>query len=378
MKTLLSQFLIVVLMVQLYGCRQLENKAETANALNEMDYATGLKIRKYEGYSVVDITNPWPNANRQYKYILKDADAKIPDSLKSAIMINVPIDKIIATSTTHIPSLEMLGLENSLIGFPNLDYISSTKVRSRIDAGHVKNVGNTQNLNTEIILGLAPNVIMAHGIDNNNPALDNLQKSGLKIIYNGDWNEQTALGKAEWIKLFGVLYGKEAEANMIFENIEKEYNSTLALAAKVVKKPTVLSGALYENRWYLPQGESWGAVLIMQAGGNYLWADTKGTGSLSLNFESVLDKGSKADIWIGPGQYVKRSEMLAANPHYSQFNAFKTGEIYSYSSKKGATGGIIYFELAPNRPDLVIKDLVKILHPELLPNHTLYFFEKVN
>ena len=359
------------------GCKQNVGPESKSDVQNSVRHANGLVIHKYNGYSVVKVRDPWPNASQQFTYVLAQQNAVIPDSLQSFTTIPVPVKKVIVTSTTHIPSLEMLGVQNSLVGFPNTEYISSESVRLRVDSGHVKEVGSTQNLNTEIIIDLAPNVIVAHGIDNNNPALDNMNNSGLHVMMNGDWNENTALGKAEWIKFFGVLYGREKQADSIFDKIEKEYNSTLALAKKAASKPKVLSGAIYQSKWYLPQGESWGALLIAQAGGDYLWKDTKGTGSLSLPFETVLDKAQHADVWIGPGQYTSFSQMAADNRHYTQFAAFKNRSIYSYSSKKGKTGGIIYFELAPNRPDLVIKDLVKILHPELLPGHQLYFFEKL-
>jgi iron complex transport system substrate-binding protein len=218
---------------------------------------------------------------------------------------------------------------------------------------------------------------VGHGIDNNNPTFDNLQKNGLKVIINGDWNESSPLGKAEWIKFFGALYGLDAKANSIFKSIETNYKKTLQLAQNVKNKPTVFSGAIFENQWYMPQGNSWGAIFLTDANSNYLWKETSGTGSLSLSFESVLLKAENADFWIGPGQFTSLAEMTASNPHYSQFRAFKTENVYSYSAKKGKTGGVIYYELAPNRPDLVLQDLVKILHPELLPNHKLYFFEQL-
>lgn len=344
---------------------------------NSVNYATGLDIRKFADFSMVTIKNPWPNSATHFKYILGNKNSKIPDSLSRYTFISVPIKKIIVTSTTHIPSLEMLAVEQSLVGFPGTDYISSEKVRERVDSGELLDVGQAHMLNFERILNLHPDVIVAHGVDNNNPDLSNLQKSGLKVLLNGDWNEPTALGKAEWIKLFGVLYQKESQAEKIFSDIETSYLKTSKLAQKAIHKPSVLAGAIYEDHWYLPQGESWGATLINQAGGNYLWKQTTGTGSLSLNFETVLDKAKDAEIWIGPGQFTTRKEMSDANPHYTQFAAFQNNAIYSYSSKKGKKGGVIYYELAPNRPDLVLKDLVKILHPELLPNYNLYFFEKV-
>ncbi|HEX8562669.1 MAG TPA: ABC transporter substrate-binding protein [Flavobacterium sp.] len=379
MKNIIKRWLLITILLQTICCQKaLETKAFAAIHKNEITHAKGFSIHKYGNYSILKVTNPWPNASQSYTYILKRKGAIIPDSLSKFATISVPVKKIIVTSTTHIPSLEMLGVEKSLIGFPNLEYISSPNVRARIDAGYVREVGSTQNLNTEIILNLGPDLIVAHGIDNNNPALDNLERSGLKVMMNGDWNEQTALGKAEWIKFFGALYGLDEKAKTIFGTIQTEYEKTIKLASSAKQKPTVLSGAIYENHWYLPQGDSWGALLIAQAGGNYLWKETKGTGSLSLSVESVLERAENANFWIGPGQFTTLAEMGDANPHYKRFAAFRNKSVYSYSIKKGPTGGIIYFELAPNRPDLVIKDLVKIFHPELLPDHQLYFFEKVN
>ena len=120
----------------------------------------------------------------------------------------------------------MLGEEKKLIGFPNLNYISSEKVRDLIDAGKIKELGSNQSLNTEVLIDLQPDIIMGYGLDNSNPTLDNLEKNGLKVILNGDWNEQSPLGKVEWIKLFGVLFGKEKQASEIFNSIEKTYNET--------------------------------------------------------------------------------------------------------------------------------------------------------
>jgi iron complex transport system substrate-binding protein len=344
---------------------------------NEIRHAKGFSIQKYDGYSVVKVINPWPNATKKYTYILKEKAGSIPDSLHQFTTISVPIKTIVVTSTTHIPSLEMLEVENSLVGFPNLDYISSEKVRNRIEQGKIKELGQNQDLNTEVVIDLAPDVVIGYGIDNKNPTLDNLEKSGLRIMLNGDWNEQTPLGKAEWIKLFGVLYGKEKQANSIFLTIEKEYINTIALVQNSETKPTVLAGDIFEGTWYLPKGSSWGAQLIKEAGAAYLWEGTQGTGSLALSFEIVFEKAKEADFWITSGQYGTVKEMQKANPHYNQFSAFKNRKVYSFSNKRGKTGGILYYELAPNRPDLVLKDLVSIFHPELIPNYSPYFFEQM-
>ena len=367
-------FILFSLFIQ---CKK-EIQQETKSGIkNEITHAKGLEIYKYDGYSIVKITKPWPEAKENFTYVLQEKNGIIPDSLKQLTIIPIPLKSIVVTSTTHIPALEMLGLENTLVGFPNTDYISSEKTRKRIDAGKVREVGTNETLNTEVLIDMAPDLIVSFGLNNSNPTIDVLQKSGLKVIYNGDWTEQSPLGKAEWIKFFGALYGLDAKANTIFSEIEKEYINTLALAKKATSKPTVLSGAMYQEQWYVPQGESWAALFLKDAQSNYLWADSKGTGSLALPFETILDKAQNAEYWVAPGDFSSLKEMNDSNPHYKEFTAFKNKKVYSYSINKGAKGGILYFEWSPTRPDWVLKDLIKIFHPELMPNHTLFFFQKL-
>ncbi|MEI7510043.1 MAG: ABC transporter substrate-binding protein [Flavobacterium sp.] len=344
---------------------------------NEVTYAKGFSIVHYDGYSVMKVLNPWPKATKTYTYILKEKKGIIPDSLQKYSIVNVPLKTIVVTSTTHIPSLEMLDVQNTLIGFPNLDYISSEKVRALIEAKKIKELGSNQALNTEVLIELQPEVIIGYGLDNSNPTLDNLEKNGLKVLLNGDWNEQTPLGKAEWIKFFGALYGKQNQANEIFSKIEKDYLNTLEIAKRATTQPTILAGDMYEDKWYLPQGTSWGCQLLKEANGNYLWSETKGTGSLGLSFETVLEKAKTADVWITSGQFSTLESMKTANPHYVQFNAFQHKNVYSFAGKKGKTGGVLYYELAPNRPDIILKDIVKILHPELLVGYKPFFFENL-
>lgn len=368
-------FLVFFLFIQ---CKkESQQEAEIQSPANEIHYAKGLEIYKHNGFTIVKITSPWPNAKEQFTYILQKKNGIIPDSLKQFTAISVPIKSIVVTSTTHIPALELLGVENTLVGFPNTDYISSVKTRKLIATGKVREVGTNETLNTEVLIDMNPDVIVSFGLNNSNPTLDNLKKSGLKVMLNGDWTEQSPLGKAEWIKFFGALYGLDSKANTLFSAIEKEYKNTLALAQKATRKPTVLSGAMFQEQWYVPQGESWASLFLKDAKANYLWADSKGTGSLSLPFETILEKAQEAEYWISPGDFSSLQQMSESNPHYKQFDAFQNKKVYSYAINKGAKGGIVYFEWSPTRPDWVLKDLIKIFHPELLPNHKLFFFQKL-
>ena len=362
------------------GCKKSENLnvKQSSNTENAIEYASGLSINKYEGYSVVSVSNPWPEANKNFTYILKEKNGSIPDSLQKYTIISVPLKSIVVTSTTIIPFLEMLGVEKSLVGFPHTDYISSEKTRKLIDAGTVKNIGQNEKLNMEQLIELEPNLIVTFGIDNNNPMIDNLQKSGLNVLIQADWMEQTPLGKAEWIKLYGALYGKEKEAKTLFDGIVKNYNDAIELVANKKPTATVLYGAMYQDQWYVARGNSWVAQFMKDAKANYLWSNVAGTGSLSMPFEKILEKAKTAKYWIATGSFKNSAEFENSNPHYSQFDASKSKNVYTFESKLGATGGTIYYELAASRPDLVLKDYIKIFHPELLPNYTFTFAQKLN
>jgi iron complex transport system substrate-binding protein len=239
MSHFLKSLLFILLVFTFTQCKNETSIKKVKVSKNEVKYAKGFSIINHEGYSIVKVTNPWPNAGKTFIYVLKDKNGILPENLKQFTTINIPIKTIVVTSTTHIPSLEMLGVEKTLVGFPNLNYISSKKVRALIDAKKVKELGTNQSLNTEILIDLQPEVIIGYGLDNHNLTLDNLQKNGLKVLLNGDWNEQTPLGKAEWIKFFGALYGKQSKANEIFSKIENDYLTTVEIAKYATSHPTI-------------------------------------------------------------------------------------------------------------------------------------------
>ncbi len=345
-----------------------------------LSYAEGFSVSKFQDFSVLEIKNPWPKSDKTYKYAL------IPREVAPKITLNAdeydailltPIESIVVTSTTHIPALELLNVETRLIGFPATDYVSSIKTRARIDQGAVRELGKNEDINTEVLLELKPDLVVGYGIDGNNKTLETIQKSGVAVIYNGDWVEQSSLAKAEWIKFFGVLFDKEKEADSIFRQIEADYLEAKSMAANVEKRPTVLSGAMHKDVWYLPSGTSPEAQLLKDANVDYLWSDTSGSGSLALNFEAVLVKAKEADLWLNPSFYNSLEAIEKANIHYIEFKAFQEKNVFSFVNKVGATGGVLYYELGMARPDLVLKDLIKICHPELLNDYRPFFFERL-
>ena len=352
----------------------LTNHSKYSTSIN---YAKGFDIAYRDGYKVITVKNIWPGSEKEFRYALVEKGHLLEKPESFDEIITIPINEIVVTSTTHIPSLEMLEVDTTLVGFPSLDYISSQKTRKRINQGFIKELGKNEDLNTESLLDLNPDIIVSFAIDNHDKTLKTIKKTGIPLVYNGDWTESSPLAKAEWIKFFAAFYDKDTLANRLFSNIENEYLNAKKIAFNAKSKPTVLSGAMYKDIWYLPQGKSWAAQFIADANGDYLWKETKGTGSHSLSLESVLEKAEHAEIWIGPSYYTNLVQLKKAHAVYQHFDSFKNKKVYSFTNKVGETGGLIYFELAPNRPDIVLKDIIKILHPELLPNHKFYFFDQL-
>ncbi|WP_179352483.1 ABC transporter substrate-binding protein [Winogradskyella vidalii] len=346
----------------------------------DLKYAKGFAVDYYQNYKILSITNPWPESDKTYRYVIISKDNMAKTTFNAAEFdgfIEDPIETIVVTSTTHIPGLELLNEEEALIGFPGTDYVSSEKTRARIDAKKVRELGKNEGINTEVLLALDPDVVIGFGVDGVNKTFDVIKQAGIPVVYNGDWVEASVLAKAEWIKFFGVLFNKEKEADSIFNTIESDYLGAKTLAKNAAHSPTVFSGAMHKDVWYMPNGSSAEAQFLKDANVDYLWSDTTGNGSLALSFEAVLEKAKNAEIWLSPSYYGSLEQLEEASTLYTNFEAFKNKNIYTFSNTTGATGGVLYYELGIARPDLILKDLIKITHPELLEDYKPYFFEKL-
>ena len=348
------------------------SKSEVAGLVK---YARGFDIQYRDKYKVLVIKSPYPESDQAFKINLYNPSEKIELPGKN---LAVPLNKVVVTSTTHIPMLEILGLHDKLVGFPNTAYISSEEIVERVENGQITDLGNPQDFNTEILINLRPDAVIAFSMVNNSKLYKSIEKINIPVIYNGDWLEETPLGRAEWIKFFGVLFNKEKEADSIFGEIERAYLNAKKLALQAENSPRVLSGVLYKDQWNLPAGESFTARLYKDANTDYIWKNSKGQGSLVLSFEAVFDQAKDADLWIGSGYYTSFPELVSANQHYAQFKAFNTKNVYSFSKRRGKNGGVEYFELGPLQPHVVLKDLIKVAHPELLPGYEPYFLQRLD
>lgn len=361
---------------------------DTLNAATPLPYeivhAQKFKIERKNGHIVATVT-AWQGAEQHYAYVLVPRGNPLPEpeafKSKSSDIVQIvqtPVEKIVCTSTTHIPLLDFLDETHTLAGFPGTDHISSPKARALIESGEIVSMGTETSMNIERLLEIGPEVLMDYAMQGENNYVKLAKNAGITVVYNADYLEETPLGRAEWIKFAGLLFDKSDMADSIFNTIATAYDSLRTLASTVDEKPTVFSGIMYGDTWFLPGGRNSGAIFLNDAGANYLWKDTQSDGSLKLNFENVFSKAHNADYWIGVADFRSFQALKNANRRYSEFQAFKSKQVYTYNAQIGAKGGFTFFELGYARPDIVLADLIKILHPELLPAYEMYFYKRLD
>jgi iron complex transport system substrate-binding protein len=293
--------------------------------------------------------------------------------IKADSYVPIPVKSIVCTSTTHIPLLDYLNETTSLSGFPTLDYISSASMRKRIDNGEVEELGIDEALNIENLINIYPEVVMGYSLSGDFGQFNLIEEAGIPVVLNAEYLEPHPLGRAEWIKLAGIIFNKEEMADSVFNHIEAQYLEARNLASTAAVKPTVMSGIVYGDSWFVPGGKNYAAKILQDAGFNYIWEQDTSSGFLPLSFETVFDKANKADFWIGVGSFNSLSELSATDSRYTVFAPYQNHQIYSYNKRLGAKGGSEFLELGYLRPDIILRDLVSIGHPNLLPEHELFF-----
>lgn len=340
-------------------------------------YAEGFKVRTIGNAKLVEVTYPFQGATSGYKYLLVPKGAKAPADDGDTRIIYTPVETIVCTSTTHIPLLDYLNETDRLVGFPTTDYISSDSMRKRIDAGAVVDLGVDNGLNVERLAGLNPDLVMGYTMSADYGQFKKIESLGIPVVINAEYLEQHPLGRAEWIKFMALFFQKEEMADSVFRVIERNYLEAQELVKAESQRPTVLTGIVYGDAWFLPGGQNYAAKLFKDAGCHYLWEENESNGFLRLSFESVYAKARRAELWIGTGTYKSLAEIAAADGRYRGFDAFRRGNVYNYDAREGERGGNEFLELGYLRPDLILKDLIKIGHPEVLPNYELFFHRKL-
>jgi iron complex transport system substrate-binding protein len=369
--------LVFFMLLVLAGCETRKNiHTDTLPETSvNLKYAEGFSVSSHAGHKLVEVIYPYQGAKAGYKYLLVPREAEVPPHPADVRVIRIPLTSIVCTSTSHIPLLDYLGETETLVGFPTTDYISSPKMRARIDAGKVQDLGIDKGLNLERLAMLQPDMVMGYTMTGDYGQFKKMEDLRIPVVLNADYLEKHPLGRAEWIKFMALFFDKEKAADSAFHIIEQNYLGALKRVEQVVNKPTVLSGVVYGDAWFMPGGQNYAARLFKDAGCRYLWEDTDSHGYLELSVEAVYEKAHLADLWIGVADFKSLQELQAADHRYAKFEAFQNRKVYTYDGRKGAMGGSEFLELGYLRPDIILNDLVKIAHPELMPSYELYFYK---
>lgn len=373
----------VILLVTITGCNS--NRAEitckdSAGSIPEEIYARRFSMTRMEDHTEIRIKNPWQGAkNVDLRYILVRRGEKSPEGVDTSQVIYVPVRRMISMSTTYFSMFKELGVENSIVGISGTALIFNDYLREKAGNGEISDVGFEDNLNKELIIKLAPDLLMVYGIEGEASGyLNKLKDLGIKIFFNADYLEEYPLAKAEWIKVFGALYGKEKEADDIFRKIENEY-TTLAHTVKenVKYRPEVLLGLPWKDTWYVSPGNSYISSLINDAGGEYIYKNTRSETSMPFGIENVWMRASEADFWLNIGNVETREEILNTDSRLKDLRSFRNGNLYNNNKRTTPEGGNDYWESGSVSPHVILRDISAILHPELFPDYNLYYYKKV-
>lgn len=368
--------LFLLLLLLCVGCKTKDrSQSDKSGATVAMRYAEQIQIDSCDGYWSVRVRNPWDTAKILHTYILVEQGRELPDNLPSGTLVRTPLRKSLIYSSVHCSLLVELDALDCIGGVCDLQYIYHPAVRTRCAEGRIVDAGNAMSPDLEKVIDLHPDAVLLSPFENSG-GYGRIEKLGIPIIECADYMETSPLGRAEWMRFFGLLFGRKQQADSLFAEVEKRYASLKSLVDTVSVRPTVLSELRNGSAWYTPGGHSTIGRLYADAGAAYVWADDTRSGSVPLSFETVFDRGRNADFWLFKyNETVDKTltSLRAEYAPYAGFRAFQTGRVFACN-----TGKVPFYEETPFRPDWLLKDLILVFHPECLPGETARYFKQLH
>ncbi|MDD5995709.1 MAG: ABC transporter substrate-binding protein [Bacteroidales bacterium] len=367
-------FLILVsLILLLAGCHR--NKISETHEGKEIrfDYAKLIRVWECDGFKKMEIRNPWDSTCLLQTYLLVDKTKEIPANCPDGVVVRVPLEKSAVFTTVHCSLIEELGAVNSISGICELEYITNPNIISLTQSGEIVDFGSSMSPDIEKIITVSPDAILLSPF-NNSGGHGGLDKLGIPIVECADYMESDPLGRAEWIKLYGMLFGKESEADSIFSKVTETYTQIEKEAQQETgSHPSLLYGLDNGGSWFIPGGKSYMAKMFASAGANYIFGETTHSGAEPFAFETVYDKGCNADIWLILGTEVA-DKTYKDLQRFSNFKSYKEKRVYACNTTKTS-----FFDEIPFHPERLLKDLYVIFHSEKYGdvNEYLHYYRKL-
>ena len=376
MKNILLSASIVMLVLLLSACggRSKTSSVFVPEETIQLRYAENLTLVKGEGYIKARLRNPWDTTKILRTYLLIEKDKEIPQHLPEGIVVHIPLSNALVYTAVHCSLIKELGALPSIGGICELQYIKVPEIQEGCRNGSIVDAGDGMNPNIEKIIDMHPDALMLSPFENSG-GHGRVEKLKIPIIECADYMETSPLGRAEWMHFYGLLFGREAQADSIFQKVESNYLKLKDMAFQSTNKPTLISDQKSGSAWYTPGGKSTTGRLYADAGAQYAFASQEVSGSVPLSFETVFEKGQDADFWLIKYNQAKNktyTELKEDYSPYAKFKAFKERKIYGCN-----TAYVPFYEDFPFHPDLVLKDLIKIFHPSLFPDYELKYFSKL-
>jgi iron complex transport system substrate-binding protein len=361
------RLIILFSVVLLIGCNDNSSNQKVIKEKGisvENEYAEGFKITRFKDHIQISVINP-DTKEVDFEYHIGTGDGNA--------VVTIPFNpsRVIALSATHIGMMEELNLTDKIVGVSSEDYICSENVLKRIRDKSAASLGDIGLSDIEGYLAAQPDLIITSGFDNKAPILTKMKSAGLTLFTNYDWKETHPLGRAEWIKVFGILFNEEEKATKLFEEICNNYYAIAERVSSQEYKPTVFVGTMYGDIFNAPAGESYMAQLLKDANVNYVYADSRGVGSLTLTLEDVISTNRATDFWLNPAAK-NTSQLMQMNTRFELLESVRRENVYSYYENVNC-----FWEQSAIQPHLILADLCTILHPTLFGAKELMFYSQV-
>lgn len=363
----------IVLLSSCGGGRQASTRDEGDTV--RLRYAKNLTIVRHDGYTEVSLKDPWNKGKTLHRYILAPREA--PHSVPGgATIIHVPLQRVVVGTSVLCGLIDKLGRRDAIRGVCDVQYVNIPFVQEGCRKGTIADCGSGLAPTLEKIIDLQPDGICLSPFQNSG-GYGRIEELDVPIIEMADYMETSALGRAEWVRFYGMLLGVEEQADSLFNAVEQDYLRLQQLAAKASplggdkKGVSILMDKQTGSVWYVPAGQSTIGGIIRDANIRYAWADNGEGGSLPLPFETILEKAGQADIWLfryNAPQPVSYASLLSENAAYSQFRAFQQHHCYGCN-----TATTTFYEDTPFHPNLLLRDFICIAHPELGLGEPKYF-----
>lgn len=322
-----------------------------------------------DGLILVDIADPERAEAQMFRFAVMqdDSDVEIPDGYTP---VKVPVERAVCMTSLQLSNFIKLGITDKVVGITSTRHLRNEKMKSQLKAGTTHKIGIEGNFDNEVIMAINPDVIFISPFKRG--GYDAIRGVGVPMIPHLGYKELTPLGQAEWIKLVGLLTGHTADANKIFDGIEKRYNSLVSLAADSENRPMVMSGEMRSGNWYAVGGDSFLAHLFRDAGADYFLKDNSESGGVTLDYETVYSNAAHADYWRIVNSFDGEfgyDTLEAQDKRYTDFDAWKNHGVIYCNMKE-----VPFYESMPVEPEVILADFIHVFHPSLLPEHNPVYY----